>query len=384
MLLWVNMRKILLIAFIFINIFLIQNVLANEVLVDYQGTFKAKVLNIISEREENIGLSDDTKTVYKTLEIKVLDGKNKDKILQIESDLPGLKKNQKIYVNHNIHGGNDYYNVTNIDRVNQLIFFIILFILVIIIFSGYQGVRSVLSLIFSFVVIIYVLMPMILRGYNPIFTSSIIASLILFFAIFFTHGFNKESSVAYGGTMISVLLTSILAVIAVKVNHLSGFTGDESTYLNMNTSGVLDFSGLLLAGIIVGVLGVLDDIAITQAAIVTEIYSTDKNLPRMVVYKKAMRIGREHVSALVNTLILAYVGTSLPLMLLIKSYDYNINTVLNMEIISTEIIRAIIGSIGLILTVPIVTLLAVFYLKDFKHTGKGGHNHHHHGYSHGH
>jgi uncharacterized membrane protein len=170
---------------------------------------------------------------------------------------------------------------------------------------------------------------------------------------------------------------------AVKITNLSGFVGDESTYLNMNTGGALNFSGLLLAGIIVGVLGVLDDIAITQASVVTELFNTDKNLTRRQVYVKAIRVGKEHVSALVNTLILAYVGTSLPLLLLIKTYDYDIQTVLNMEGISTEIIRAIVGSIGLIMTVPIVTLLAVFYLKNYKHKNdKTGHihSHMHHGH----
>ncbi len=378
------MKYITLTLLIIINIITFKPIQAEELFVDYQGTFKAKIIKTSEGRQENVGFSD-VLAKYQNLEVKFLNGPEKDQVVIFESDFPNIKEGQKIYINHNIHSGNDVYTVTNIDRVNSILFFVLLFIFAIIIFGGWQGFRSVISLGFSFITIFYVLMPVLLKGYNPILSSFVIASAILFLAIFFTHGFNKESGVAYGGTMISVLLTSFLAMAAVKITNLSGFVGDESTYLNMNTGGTLNFSGLLLAGIIVGVLGVLDDIAITQASVVTELFNTDKNLTRRQVYIKAIRVGKEHVSALVNTLILAYVGTSLPLLLLIKTYDYNIQTILNLEGVSTEIIRAIVGSIGLIMTVPIVTLLAVFYLKNYKHkkdiTGHV-HSHTHHGHSH--
>lgn len=378
------MKYITLTILIIINIISFKPIHGEELIVDYQGTFKAKIIKVSEGRQENVGFSD-VLAVYKNLEVKFLNGPEKDQVVIFESDFPNTKEGQKIYINHNIHSGTDVYTITSIDRINSILFFVLLFILAIIIFGGWQGFRSVISLGFSFITIFYVLMPILLKGYDPILSSFVIASAILFLAIFFTHGFNKESGVAYGGTMISVLLTSFLAMAAVKITNLSGFVGDESTYLNMNTGGALNFSGLLLAGIIVGVLGVLDDIAITQASVVTELFNTDKNLTRRQVYVKAIRVGKEHVSALVNTLILAYVGTSLPLLLLIKTYDYNIQTILNMEGVSTEIIRAIVGSIGLIMTVPIVTLLAVFYLKNYKHKNdKSGHvhSHTHHGHSH--
>lgn len=362
------MKKLSLFLFTFVLFLSIDNKIhANEIYNESQGVYKAKIINIGDERVENVGLSDTITTTYKNVTVSFIDGQLMGQTKDIESDIPNLKKGQNVYINHVTHiEGDSYFTIVSVDRIPALIFFIILFIILLLIFSGYQGLRSILSLIFSFIVILYVLLPAILAGYNPLFVSVFIAACILFFAIFFTHGFNKESAVAYAGTMIATTITALIAIYAVSLTHLSGFVSDESTYLNMNTSGTLNFAGLLLAGIIVGVLGVLDDIAITQAAIVVELYGTDDKLTRLQVYKKAIRVGKEHVSALVNTLILAYVGTSLPLMLLIKSYSYNIETVLNMEIISTEIIRSIIGSIGLILTVPMVTLLAVFYLKNYK------------------
>ncbi len=213
-------------------------------------------------------------------------------------------------------------------------------------------------------------------GSSPGPASFLVAAGILFAAIFMTHGFNRESLVAYSGTMIAVLITSILAIISVDLTHLSGFTGEESTYLNFNTGGTLDFSHLLLGVIIIGMLGVLDDIAVTQAAVVTELYQSNKNISHKDVYHRAMRVGREHVGALVNTLVLAYTGISLPLLLYFYISPINLGAMINLEMFATEIVRMIISSIGLILTVPIVTYLASRYLKNY--TPKHPHTHHHH------
>ena len=245
----------------------------------------------------------------------------------------------------------------------------------VILFGGWQGVRSLVALAGSFVAIFYILVPGLLQGWNPLLVSFAVASAILFGAIFFTHGFNRESIVAYGGTMLAVFLTGILAIIAVDMSDLSGFISDESVYLNFNTRGSLDFTGLLLGAIIIGVLGVLDDIAVTQAAIVSELYSSNPAMSTHEVYRRALRVGREHVGALVNTLILAYTGVSLPLLLYFHQSPLSFGSLVNAEIFATEIIRTIIGSIGLIMTVPIVTALAVYYLKG--HTSKHIHSHTH-------
>jgi len=361
-----------------LTIILIANIsLAQEVHDDYQGTYSAKILNIKSEEERGVGWND-VKSVYKILEVKLLEGPQKGEVINFESDFPEIGKGDKVFLNHlKDVGGVERYVITNINRTNQIYFFLILFVLVILFFGGKQGARSLLALVGSFLAIFYILIPAILAGWHPLLICILVASGILFAAIFFTHGFSRESVVAYTGTMIAVFITSLLATFAVHITKLSGFSEEASVYLNFNTGGTLDFSGLLLGAIIIGVLGVLDDIAVTQAAVVTELYDSNKNITRLEVYKRAMRVGREHVGALVNTLVLAYTGTSLPLLLLFSIYQYNFNTVINMEIFATEIIRTVVGSIGLVLTVPIVTLLAVVYLKDYK-------SKHHHSHSHGH
>jgi uncharacterized membrane protein len=363
-----------------ITITLISNFsFAQEVHNDYKGTYSAKIVDVKSQEEREVGWNN-VKSVYKVLEVKLLDGPQKDQTVTFESDFPEIGKGDRVYLNHLVDvAGLERYVITNINRTNQIYFFIALFIITILIFGGKQGARSLIALLGSFLAIFYLLIPAILAGWHPLLICVLVASGILFAAIFFTHGFNRESVVAYTGTMISVFITSLLAIFAVTVTKLSGFSEEASVYLNFNTGGTLDFSGLLLGAIIIGVLGVLDDIAVTQSAIVTELFDSNKNITRLEVYKRAMRIGREHVGALVNTLVLAYTGTALPLMLLFNIYQYNFNTVINLEIFATEIIRTIVGSIGLVLTVPIVTLIAVIYLKDYKpkHGHSHSHGHHH-------
>ncbi len=339
---------------------------AQDIHNDFQGTYSGRIISILSEEEYEVGWNDLT-TIYKTLEIKLLSGPNEGQIINAETDFPEIGKGDKVFLNHlRDVGGIDRYVITNIDRTNQVYFLLILFCAVIIVFGGLQGIRSLLALGGGLAAILYLLLPAILNGHNPLMVSVLVASTILFLAIFFTHGFHRESFVAYIGTMIAVLITSLLALYAVDSTNLSGFAEDTSVMLNFKTGGTLDFSGLLLGAIIIGILGMLNDIAMTQAAVVSELYDSNKKISRVEVYKRAMRVGREHVGALVNTLVLAYTGTALPLLLLISNRNLSFNMIINMEVFATEIVRTIVGSIGLVLTVPIVTFLASVYLKDYK------------------
>jgi len=353
---------------------------AQELIQDKVEIVKARVLEVVSQEKKEVP-GTDVQSVYQTIKAEILEGDKKGQTITIENDFLVLKKDDKFFLRHSIDGldGREMYAVRDIDRRGAVLGFIILFMMVVIIFSGKQGLRSILSLAGSFFVILYVLVPSLLKGYPPIPTSIAIAVVILFLAIFLTHGFNRESTVAFTGTVIAVILTGILAYLGVTLAHLSGFASDEAVYLNFNTRGMLDFAGLLLGGIMIGVLGVLDDIAITQAAVVSELYNSASHLSKKEIYKKALRVGKEHVGALVNTLALAYTGASLPLLLLFSTSDSSMASIINQEIFATEIIRTVVGSIGLILTVPITTFLAVYMLKGYK----GKHHTHSHTHAHG-
>jgi uncharacterized membrane protein len=354
---------------------------AQEVHNELQGTYRGKVIEVVSSEERTVP-GTQTATPVQTIDVEILDGPFDGDIITIENDFLALDEGDRFYFNYNVYlDGSESYAVTNIDRRGPLSVFVALFAFAVIALGGWQGVRSLVALGVSFLAIFYVLLPGLLAGYNPLMLSFLVAAGILFGAIFFTHGFNRESLVAYSGTMLAVGLTGILAIIAVSATELSGFASDESVYLNFNTNGLLDFTGLLLGAIIVGVLGVLDDIAVTQAAVVVELYNSNSKLSPREVYKRALRVGREHVGALVNTLVLAYAGASLPLLMYFYLAPVGFWSLINSELFATEIIRAVVGSIGLIMTVPIVTGLAVWYLKDYESKHSHGHSH---GHSHSH
>ena len=348
---------------------------AQELHNDYQGTYRGKVLEILDEEIRELpGLG--TEQLFQTIQAEVLDGPKKGEIITIENDYFELNTRDKFYFNYNVYvDGRESFGIINIDRKDSLLFLAIIFVAIIIAFGRWQGVRSLIALFGSFLAIIFILLPGILNGWNPLLASILVAAGILFLAIFFTHGFNRESAVAYGGTIIAVILTGLFAVFAVHITNLSGFASDETVYLNFSTGGNLNFTALLLGAFIIGFLGVLDDIAVTQAALVSELFGSNPNMGRGEAYRRAMRVGREHVGALVNTLVLAYTGASLPLLLYFKLGPASFVSTINLEIFATEIVRIIVGSAGLILTVPIVTLLAVKYLKGYKSKHNHGHTH---------
>jgi uncharacterized membrane protein len=208
-----------------------------------------------------------------------------------------------------------------------------------------------------------------MHGYSPLLITVLVSSLIIVLGSYVTHGFTKTTSAAVVGMVLTVVLTGLFAYWSVKITRLSGFGSDEVVYLNLNAGGNIDIVGLLLGGIIIGLLGVLYDAAIGQAVSVDELTRLAPHVSRKKIYERAVRIGREHIGALVNTLAIAYVGTSLPLLLLfMQSESATPLQIINTEVFATEIVRIMIGSIGLVLAVPITTLVAVWMLVR-KHEG---------------
>jgi uncharacterized membrane protein len=252
------------------------------------------------------------------------------------------------------------------------------FVLLIIIFGGIQGMCGLASLLGSIVLIFYALIPGILHGYSPIGVSLGVSSLIIIAGSYITHGFNRTTTAAVLGMIGTVLITGLGAFWVVHAAHLSGYATEEEVSLNFATNGVINFVSLLFGGIMIGLLGVLYDIAIGQAVAVEELFRSGDHMTRTRVYRRAIRIGREHIGALVNTLAIAYVGATLPLLLLIQDSSYGILYAVNNEIFSTEIVFILIGSIGLILGVPITTFIAVYLLSKewtLTHPETGKHHH---------
>jgi uncharacterized membrane protein len=333
---------------------------AAEIAQDQVTIVRAKVIEVLTQTEETLPGSD-TKSPVQTIRVEIVEGIDKGKVVQFSNDYVMLKNGDSFYLSYTVQpDGNPFYNVFEPDRVPVLLFFAILFIALVLIFGGFQGLRGLLSLTGSLLVIIFVLLPGIIHGFSALLVSIGVASLIIILGSYITHGFNKTTSSAVIGMIITVIVTGIMAYFAVHSSHLTGVTGDESIYLNFNTRGGIDLVGILMGGIMIGLLGVLYDVSIGQAISVEELHKIAPHIGRWEIYKRAIRIGREHIGALVNTLAIAYVGASLPLLLLFYSAsDTSFLTIINREVFATEIIRILIGSIGLVLAVPITTLLSV-------------------------
>lgn len=329
---------------------------------ELSGTYRAEVVRVLeSELVEIPGTG--TERLFQTIEARLLEGEAKGDIITVNNDYLALTRGDKLFVLHYTDfDGTAQYSVQDVDRRGALVVLLILFVAGIVALGGWYGVRALISLAASLFVLAYVLVPGLLAGWPPLLTCFVVATAVLGGAIFLTHGWNRESLIAFGGTLAAVAFTLVLAAWSVSFAHLSGFSADESVALNFNTRGALDIVALLVGGIIIGALGVLDDVAITQVSVVRELLAGHRERSRKEVFFRAMRVGREHVGAVINTLALAYVGVSLPLVLLMHLSPASGSALFNMEIFATEIVRTVVGSFGIILAVPLVTLLAVWYL----------------------
>lgn len=340
-------------------------VFAQTILQDKVDFYKAKVVDITKEEMKNAPGSD-VPTDFQTLKIEFLDGPKAGTTIELTDNYIKQSKGDLIYIRDTIRAdsGIETYWVEDAYRMNTIYLFTFIFIVLTLLIGGFQGLRGLISLAGSFLLILYVLLPGILHGYSPILVSILVSSFIIILGSYVTHGFNKTTSSAVAGMIITVIVTGILAYIAIHMGKLTGYSGEDVTYLSLNSRGTIDIVGLLLGGIMIGLLGVLYDVSIGQAISVEELHTIAPHLSRKVIYLRALRIGREHIGALVNTLAIAYVGVALPLLLLFSQTHTPgmIIFTMNREIFSEEIIRALVGSIGLVLAVPITTLLAVSIL----------------------
>lgn len=360
---------------------------ADSPMMDQVGVIqKGEVVSILRVEEEEDFFSDDT------IKIQYLEVKDKKtgEVFEVYNDYREIFVGQKVFYSLNYFGGDEYQNyLVGVSRIKEIAIITLIFIIVVAAFSGFKGIRSLLSLVLSFFAIIFIMIPLLLKGVNPLIAGPLIAFLILFFAIFFSYGFNKVSKIAFIGTSVTVVITSILAFFSIKLFSLSGLTDETLVYLSFAPDLELNLINLLIAGIIIGVLGVLDDIAVTQVAVVRELYLSNDKITEKEVYKRAIRVGQDHVSALVNTLVLAYTGVALPLILFFKLSNGTFESIISSELVATEIIRTIVGSIGVVLAVPITTVLAAKFLgKDRKSLADikfdGGHSHAHGDHDHSH
>ena len=281
---------------------------------------------------------------------------------------PELDEGDQIYYYESSFnaGGEVFYVFIDVYRLDRLFYTIIFFVAFILLLTGIKGLNAFLGLIFTTIVIFNYLLPEVLIGNSILWATFLAALLIAGFSMFISHGFNRATAIAVLGTLATIGITMMVAVFVEGQMRFTGLTSHELTHIQAietlrNTS--LDLRGLFLASIILGTLGVLDDVTVSQSYIVRELQHAHHHneITRWQIFRQAMGIGQEHIISLVNTLVLAYFATSIPFVIqyvIFGSGDVFIS--LNSEVISGEIVRTIIGSTSLFLAIPLTTLLAVY------------------------
>ena len=336
-----------------------------------EETLEGEVIKVLEEKQITPS-GTAVSQLYQKLEVLITDGSIKGKKVEIENgnfpvvNTPKFKIGDQLVVSFGKDfEGNDRFYITDYVRRSPLFWLFVIFVGLTVFIGRWQGASSLVGMAISFLVIFSFILPRISAGYDPVWIAILGAIVIIPATFFLSHGLNKKTWIAVAGTIIALVLTGIIANFFVYFAKLTGFASEEATFLQAYRPGVINIQGLLLAGIIIGVLGVLDDITISQSAVVQELKQANSQLKASDLYKRAMNVGRDHIASTVNTLVLVYTGAALPLLLLFIDSSRPFSQVVNYEIIAEEIVRTLVGSIGLILAVPITTLIAVYLSPKF-------------------
>jgi uncharacterized membrane protein len=328
--------------------------------------FRAKVLEVTEKGDRMIG---GIAQPYQKLLIRIESGSEKGKTMRIDQGLLFTVRDSQL-----VNSGDDViltktitpdnssiYVITDKYRIPPVIIIAIIFVLLVVSFAGLKGITSLLGMILSVIILLQYIVPEILAGKDPITVTLIGSFGIALVSLYLAHGFNKRISIAVVSTLISLSISVLLAQLFVFFAHLTG-SANEEAYMLQTGVAMINLRGLLLGGIIIGALGVLDDITTGQAAAIDEIHKTNPNLTFKELYTKGISIGKEHIASLVNTLVLAYAGASLPIFLLfvLLKEQQPLWVTLNSEFVIEEFIRTLVGSTTLIIAVPLTTCIAAY------------------------
>lgn len=243
-------------------------------------------------------------------------------------------------------------------RTNALLVLAGVFVAAILVMGRWKGLGSLLALAFSMLMITGYIIPHILSGEDPLRVSLIGSSILLGTTLYMTYGWNLKTHASVLSMVLALLLTGLLSVLFVALARLTGSGDENAMFLIQFSTANINLHGLMLGGMIIGALGVLDDLVTSQSAAVFEIYDANPALGFRRIFEKSMRIGQDHVAATVNTLVLAYTGASLPLLLLFALGNGNFGFLLNVEFMAEEVVRTLVGSLGLMAAVPLASLIA--------------------------
>lgn len=334
--------------------------------------FRAQVVRVLEEQQ--VPREDGAGTILaQKLELDMQEGPFKGQIVIFDGTVVPTIGASKYRVGDRVVvwwskdvDGTDQFYVTDYVRDTNLLWMAVLFACVVLLVSRTKGLRALISLAVSFVLILTVLLPRLLQGDDPVWLAVVFAMVIVTSGILFSSGFTRQSLVGVVSVCFTLFVTGGLAYAFAAWARLTGYASEESLFLAQMLGTNINMAGLYLAGVIIGTLGVLDDVVVSQVSVVQELIKANPDLSRLELFRRSMRVGTDHAAAVTNTLFLAYAGASLPLLLLFSIKQPPFLTpwdALNNELVASEVVRTLVGSIGLVLTVPITTALAVRLLK---------------------
>jgi uncharacterized membrane protein len=321
--------------------------------------YEAVVTDVLAERQSAIA---GQRQLYQQLGVRFTTGPLAGRTAVIESgalaevNMPRYAAGDEVVVAVSLDAeGREVYNIADSVRRRPLVLLFLGFVALTVVVGRKRGVASLVGMALSFVIIFRFLLPQVMAGRNPILVAIGAALVIIPLTFYLAHGLNRKTTAAIIGTLIALVVTSVLAEVSISAAKLTGFSSEEAAFLPTAGPGAIDIQGLLLAGIIIGLLGILDDITVSQAAIVYQLGEAASHLGPAEVYRRAMDVGRDHIASLVNTLILVYASSALPLLLLFTGDALPFRQAVNTEVVAAAVVQTLVASIGLILAVPITT-----------------------------
>src|SRR3954454_9379313 len=299
--------------------------------------------------------------------VEVLDGDGKGDFAQvdIEADVftSGVAKGDTLVLSRDPAAeGGPSYQFSDYERSTPIVVLAILFAVVVGAVARWRGLASLLGLAFAFFILLRFMLPSLLADSSPTLVSLVGSAAIMFVVLYLAHGFSARTTTALVGTLSGLALVAVLGAVAVSAARLTGLTSEE-TVLLQTFDPTLDFSGLVLAGIAVAGLGVLNDVTITQASAIWQLHEVDPRMSWRDLYRRGMAVGRDHIASTVYTIFFAYAGASLPALLIFELSDRSWWTTLTSAALAEEVIRTLVGSIGLVLAVPVTTAAGAFFAK---------------------
>jgi uncharacterized membrane protein len=278
----------------------------------------------------------------------------------VSANVPRFDEGESVIVAHDPQAAEEFqYRFADRDRESVLAWLALGFAVAVVALGRLRGMAALIGLAATFAVLLRFVLPAILEGESPLLVAVVGAAVIAFMALYLAHGFTPMTSVALVGTLASLALTAILASVFVDAARITGLATEEALIIRVGAAQI-DLAGLMLGGVVIGALGAIDDMTVTQASAVWELRAANPAMNPGALARAGMRIGRDHVASTVNTLFLAYAGASMPLLVLFVLSRQSLITVANTEIVATEIVRTLVGSIGLVASVPLTTWLAAY------------------------